>query len=367
MHRSSSMYRARSRFIICLITMVFCVLLTACTANITTTGNPPVISTASSGGSGCQGSSCAVGSGAQGVQVFVEPNAGDRVITDAIAGAKKSVWMEMYLLTDRNVINSLEDAARRGVDTRVMLETHPYGSGSVSPTQTLDRLKAAGVQTNSTSPSFALTHEKGMVIDGSTAFIMSCNLTLSALGGSSGTTNREYGIIDTNQQDVQSVIDIFNADWNRANVQVNDANLVVSPINSRNDFTSLIDSAKKSLVIEAEEMQDSNVEQAIVNAAKRGVQVQVILPSPGGSSGDSNSSGIATIKQGGAQVKEDPHYYMHAKMMVIDGQKGFIGSENISTASLDRNRELGIILSDQNVLNTLQQTFQQDWGDSQSA
>lgn len=358
MHYPPSTQKMSSKLLSYILLVALCVLLAACTADITTT--PSGLGTVTTS------STSTVGAGTQGLQVFVEPDAGDHVITDAINGAKKSVWMEMYLLTDRNVINALEDAARRGVDTRVMLETHPYGGGSVSPTQTLDRLKAAGVQTNSTSPSFALTHEKGLIIDGNTAFIMSCNMTLSALGGSSSTSNREYGIIDTNSQDVQTVINIFNADWNRSNVQINDPNLVVSPINSRDDFTSLINGAQKTLVVEAEEMQDSNIEQALVGAAKRGVQVQVILPSASGSSGDSNSSGIDTIKQGGVQVKEDTKLYMHAKMMVIDGQKAFVGSENISTASLDRNRELGLILSDQNVINTLQQTFQQDWTTSKS-
>jgi cardiolipin synthase A/B len=119
------------------------------------------------------------------------------------------------------------------------------------------------------------------------------------------------------------------------------------------------------LLIEAEEMNDSMIEQAIVAAAQRGVHVEVILPSPSGSS-DSNSSGIATIKQGGVQVEEDSHLYIHAKIIVVDGSKAFVGSENISTQSLDRNRELGIIVSDTNVLNTLQQTFQKDWGDSHS-
>jgi len=52
--------------------------------------------------------------------------------------------------------------------------------------------------------------------------------------------------------------------------------------------------------------------------------------------------------------------------MVIDGQKAFVGSQNISAQSLDQNRELGIIISDQGVLQTLQQTFQQDWSDSQA-
>jgi hypothetical protein len=43
-----------------------------------------------------------------------------------------------------------------------------------------------------------------------------------------------------------------------------------------------------------------------------------------------------------------------------------VGSENISTQSLDQNRELGMLVSDSGVLNTLQQAFQQDWGDSQA-
>src|SRR5215469_15867990 len=53
------------------------------------------------GSSQCQ-SNCTVGSGAQGVRVFVEPEAGDSAITGAISGATKSVWLEIYLLTDRN-------------------------------------------------------------------------------------------------------------------------------------------------------------------------------------------------------------------------------------------------------------------------
>ncbi len=155
---------------------------------------------------------------------------------------------------------------------------------------------------------------------------------------------------------------------NVSNAQYNDPNLVVSPDNSRNAFASLINGAHKTLAIEAEEMQDSQIEQDLVNAAQRGVQVQVILPASSSSSesDDSNGQGISTIEQGGVQVKEDHHLYMHAKIIVVDGQQAFVGSENISTASLDHNRELGLIVSDQSVLNTLQQTFQQDWATSQT-
>jgi phosphatidylserine/phosphatidylglycerophosphate/cardiolipin synthase-like enzyme len=332
--------------------------------DITITG-PSGSGLGGTGGGSCQ-SNCTLGPGINGVQVYVEPDDGEGVITGAIRGAHKSVWLEMYLLTDTNIIHALEDAANSGVDVRVMLEPHPYGE-SASATRTLDELRAAGVKAQDTDPAFPLTHEKGMIIDGKTAYIMTSNFTRSALGGSSGTTNREYGIIDTNSREVQAVTAIFNADWNHTTAQFRDSNLVVSPINSRNAFTSLIGSAHHTLLVEAEEMQDSSIESALIGAAQHGVKVEVILPPSSGSSGSGNDQGIATISQGGVQVREDPRLYMHAKIIVVDGTRAFVGSENISTQSLDGNRELGIIVSDTGVVSKLTSTFQTDWGDSRSA
>lgn len=346
-------------FYISAIILILCILLSGCSANFSS-----LVSS-----SNTSVDNITLGSGAQGVSVFVEPEASDHGITSAITGAQKSVWVEMYLLSDRNVIKALEEAAHKGIDVRVMLEMHPYGGGS-SPQKVLDQLLAAGAKAQPSDSSFALTHEKGMIIDGTTAYIMTSNFTRAALGGTSGgkagTKNREYDIVDSNPQDVQAVIAIFNADWNHTTAQLNDPNLVVSPINSRNAFTSLIGSARHSILLEGEEMQDSGIEQALLNAAKRGAQVQVILPSATSGSSDSNSEGIITLKQGGVQVKEDPLLYMHAKIIVVDGQKAFVGSENVSAQSLDKNRELGIIVADSSVLSILQQTFKQDWSDSRS-
>src|SRR2546423_641562 len=133
------------------IALLLCILLSGCTGNISTNG------------SGDNSGPTSIGSGVQGVQIFVEPDAGEHSITDAIANAKKSVWLEMYLLTDRNVIRALEEAANRGVDVRVMLEPHPFGGGG-SPARTMDQMKAAGAKVEASDPSFALTHEKGMII-----------------------------------------------------------------------------------------------------------------------------------------------------------------------------------------------------------
>src|SRR6266849_9965608 len=187
--------------LISIVTLALCLLLAGCNVYISAPAptSPGGIGS-STGSSSCQ-SNCVVGSGAHGVRIFVEPDAGEQVITNAISSAQKSIWLEIYLLSDRNVIRALEDAANRGLDVRVMLEPHPFGGGT-SPSKTLDELAAAGIKTQFTNPSFALTHEKGMIIDGTTAYIMTSNFTRSALGGygsgSSYPSNREYDIVDTN-------------------------------------------------------------------------------------------------------------------------------------------------------------------------
>ncbi len=295
--------------------------------------------------------------GPQSLQVFVEPEAGETPILNGINKAQKSVWLEIYLMTDNNIIQALESDAKRGLDVRVMLEPHPFGGGS--PQTTLDALNAAGVKAQTSNTVFKYTHEKGMIIDGSVAYIMTSNFTNSAILTGK---NREYDIIDSTPQDVQGTIDIFNADWNRTAEHVTDPSLVISPDNSRNDFVTFINNAKSSLIIEAEEMQDTTVEQAIASAAKRGVTVQVILPTPQSGSTDYNAAGIAVIKAGGAQVKEDGQLIMHAKMMVADGTNAYVGSINISSNSFDNNRELGVLFTDQGIITTLKQTFQNDWG-----
>jgi phosphatidylserine/phosphatidylglycerophosphate/cardiolipin synthase-like enzyme len=109
-----------------------------------------------------------------GVQLFVEPEAKEAPVLAAIRGATHSIWIEMYLFTNLDVVCALEDAAHRGVETRVLLEMNPYGSGDVSPRLLSEKLTATGVQVRPTNPAFTYTHAKFMLVDGATAYIMEC-------------------------------------------------------------------------------------------------------------------------------------------------------------------------------------------------
>jgi len=284
------------------------------------------------------------------VTVFVEPEAGAQPVVSALRRAESSILMKMYLMTEREVIAALKDAVARGVSVRVMLEEDPYGYGDNEAV--FADLQAAGVQVKWANPTFRLTHEKSIVVDGRMALIMTLNQTHSAF-----TRNREFGVITSDPADVAEIVAVFEADWERRAPVLSNPRLVWSPDNSRERILALLDGATESLDLEQLAMQDEEVEDHLIAAAERGVRVRV-LTSPGI---EANEPGLERLREGGVEVRYLKKPFVHAKVIVADGRRALVGSINISTASLDFNRELSILLDDPEALDTLEITFEQDW------
>src|SRR5689334_16096427 len=80
------------------ILLLSCCLLVGCDVNLSGSGGP----------STCLGN-CTVGTGAHGLAMFVEPDDGPEPIVNAIRNAKKSVWLEIYLLSNQDIISALEE------------------------------------------------------------------------------------------------------------------------------------------------------------------------------------------------------------------------------------------------------------------
>jgi len=91
--------------------------------------------------------------------------------------------------------------------------------------------------------------------------------------------------------------------------------------------------------------------------------VRVILPAPASGSLDYDAPGIRAVGAAGVRVRRLPraYLYIHAKAIVADGRRAFVGSQNLSAASLDGNRELGVIIADRGAIGTLESTFAGDW------
>jgi len=326
-----------------------------------------------------------LGPGVHPVDLIVEPD--DRVspLSRAIRDANTSVRLEMYELTNPTLVRALEYAHASGVDVRVILEPHPYGASSTINQTAYDNLMAADIPVRWSSPRYLLTHQKSMVVDNAVAYVMTTKgppgnkginyppvssvdsaknwdvypLTPPNFTRAAFKANREFDVVDRNPRDVASVAAVFEADWTGRAYTPRDPNLPLSPLDARPMLTALVGSARHTLDVYAEELQDPAMEAALAAAARRGARVRLILPAPKGV--DRDAAGIAAITRAGARVYRAGGLYIHAKAIVVDGRRAFVGSQNLSPASLDHNRELGVIINDRDAIATLEQTFASDW------
>ena len=228
-------------------------------------------------------------------------------------------------------------------------------------------LRSQGVPVQWSPSYFSLTHEKSLVVDGDRAIIMTFNLVSKYYA-----TGRDFGVVDTDRRDVAAMEHTFGTDWKGSGAvgsadgirSGNDGDagddLVWSP-GSEQTLIDLIGGAKRSLYIYNEEMADTAVTKALIDAAVNGVAVYVDMT--GASEWKWEFRELATA---GVHVRtypdtDDAPLYIHAKMIVADGIRAFVGSENFSAASLDDNRELGILTSNPSFIASLMRTFTADW------
>jgi phosphatidylserine/phosphatidylglycerophosphate/cardiolipin synthase-like enzyme len=266
--------------------------------------------------------------------VLVEPSDQGAALIDAIHNAKTSVHMTMYLLTARSIVDALVERRSAGVEVKVILN-RSFEDSEGSNARVFQELKDADVDIVWSSDMYELTHEKCVIIDGESAWIMTMNATESGLEW-----NREYIAVDTDRAQVELAESIFAADFTGAPTPEGVDALVVSPVNALDKMRALLASATSSIDVEAEELTDSDIVRDLADKARAGVTVHVVLPT--GSHGYGMRA-VAELGQAGVEVRGVESPYVHAKAVVIDGRTAFVGSENFSATSLTRNRELGVI------------------------
>ncbi len=286
--------------------------------------------------------------------LLVMPDDGVDAALALIDGAKSTIRFKIYLLTYRPIRQALVRAAQRGVDVRVLIDQHPVG-GDASNAASYQVLKDGGVHVKWAPGEFKNTHEKSLVVDDRRALIATFNFTHSSF-----TRNREYGLLSAQPDLVAGVAAIFDADWKGENVSLSpDSPLVLSPENSRPRIMALITGARRSLWLEEATLLDRDITKALAAAAKRGVEVRFLAPLR--NENDRAAENLALLTAAGAQVARLDSPYIHAKAILVDDQRAFVGSENLTFTSFELNRELGVITTDPGVLTRLRKTMARDW------
>ena len=296
------------------------------------------------------------GESAAPIRLLTEPQAGLQPIYRLITEARSSVDLSMYELADPTAEADLAADARRGVDVRVILDQHLEKSANRGA---FDYLAAHGVHVR-WGPADTTFHQKTLTVDDTTSVIMTLNLATRYYPDT-----RDFAVIDTSRTDVSAIAHTFNADFAGRSITPPDGiDLVWSPANAQASVLSVIKHATRTLAVENEEMGDPAVTSALAAAARRGVNVKIIMTAD-----PEWDHAFSELSSAGAHIRLYPYsggaLYVHAKVIVADagrpGQRVLIGSQNFSVASLDYNRELGILSRNGAIVAAVSATLARDY------
>lgn len=294
------------------------------------------------------------GHAATALRIVVEPSDGAAGLVAAIESATSSVHVTMYLLTSHDVIDALVARHAAGVDVRVVLNrTFPSGT-TTNNDGAYATLTGAGIPVHWAPSTFTLTHEKCVIVDAREAWIMTMNATVT-----SPTSNREYLAVDRDPTEVADAERIFAGDFAGTPITSYAGPLVVAPLNAQARIYALLAGAAHTIDVEDEELSDRDTVNALVAAAGRGVRVRVVLSD--GTRSAAGQTALTNLRTAGIPVHALSSPYVHAKAIVVDGASAYVGSENLTYASLTGNREVGIVTTLPAAVSTVASTIAADF------
>lgn len=324
-----------------------------------------------------------------------------QAIFHAVRNAKHHINLEYYIFEDvESAGEHLGDLliAKQQAGVQVNLIYDSVGSIN-TPAELFDRLRQAGVkvvQFNPLNPlkakrSYSINdrdHRKILIVDGATGIVGGVNLskTYQSLPFEGGDGKAEYWR-DTDMQIDGPVVaqlqKLFVEQWARQqgppldaanfypNVPARGKEVIriigSSPHNlvSRYYVTliSAIRNAEKSIFLSASYFVPTPAEkQALVHAARRGVDVRLLLPdrSDAKPALAIQHSHYSDLLKAGIKIFESHNVILHSKTVVIDGVWSTIGSSNFDHRSVLFNDEVDVVILGSATGSELEHMFQQD-------
>ncbi len=294
--------------------------------------------------------------------LVVLPDDSAKPIVDAIDHAQKSLRIKMFVFSDPQLLEAVIKAHHRGVRVRIMLNP-TRRSGEKENDESRQKLAAAGVDVIDSNPAFGLTHEKSMVVDDSSAWVKSLNWQTKNL-----TETRDYAVVTEHPQEVDEIIQCFEADWTRQPFDPGEKSHMIWCVgNGRQRIAEFVDQAKHSLWVQNERYQDQVIIERLVRAQRRGVKVHIMARPPHSLKKEKLMEGVGGLRildDVGVKVHKVRGLKLHAKLLFADGVRAIIGSINLAPGSFDSRRELAIEVRDEEVVDRIHKVVHSDWDNS---
>lgn len=309
----------------------------------------------------------------------------------AIAGATSSVNLEMYIFDDGEIgtrfARALAARARAGVEVRVLVDG--FGS-SLGPLR--GELEAAGAQVRVYKPLriYSIyrignrTHRRILTVDGRVGYCGGVGFDDRWKGNALSSSEWRDTMIEVEGPVVAQLQHAFAQDWVHTTGEVLNGNKqfpALAPVGSvlaqviaasRADSISTsklllymaIQAAQRSIWIEnAYFVPDRQIREGLAAAARRGVDVRVIVP---GEYIDSPNVRAAAryhygeLLDAGVAIHEYRPTMMHNKVMVVDRTWSTVGSINFVNRSMKKNAEVNIAIYDAGFASTVETMVRED-------
>lgn len=306
----------------------------------------------------------------------------------AIQEARDHINVEFYIIEDDEVGNRFADAliAKRaeGVDVNLIFDSV---GGINTPSAFFDRLKAGGVRVLEFNPINPLTarrgwevnwrdHRKVLIVDGRTAFVGGINISSVYSRGSFSKRQRPKAESKLPWRDTHVQLEgpvvaefqrMFVDTWQKQGGELlTDKRYFPPPATKGPDVAravggtpedspnpiyvtmlSAIRSAETSVhLTNAYFVPDKQMIAALTEAAARGVDVKIILPSTtdSGLVFHAGRSYYTALLRGGVKIYEQKDAVLHAKTAVVDGVWSTVGSTNLDWRSFVHNNEINAVI-----------------------
>ncbi len=293
------------------------------------------------------------------------------VVLKMLEGAKTSVdFIQLefhYDPTVKKIQDALRAAVKRGVKVRGLLEDNIRFNATSAK-----YLNSFGIKTKLDTPA-KMTHNKLFIVDKEKVLLGSTNLTSNAIDN-----NNETNVYLQSPPLGAFFTRYFEQLFQNSAAEPRSETLElpgVSTVINRQHFPALLkllDSARKKIQILMYGMSynanypDSSPNRlidALIDARKRGVEVEVILDKSDYNQmlNEVNAATREHLEKGGVRVRYDSEKITsHAKLIIVDDQ-AVVGSPNWGYKALDVRNECSLIVSDPKTVNSFRQYFHRIW------
>jgi len=273
-------------------------------------------------------------------------------LVQKIDTAQDRVYLEVYIFTEKRIFAAMKRAHERGVDVRAILEKNPYKAPRLNDAR-FTGLQQSGIQVVwSNANNYSLNHAKFLIIDNE-VIISTGNMSYSTF-----TKNRDFFVFLNDPEILTTFEQIFEYDFQGKLFSPYHENIVLSPRYAREKLTHMILSAEQSIDMYFQYLKDDELLDAILQKARQWIEIRMVLDDD---YYEDDFEEVEYLRSQGIQIHKYAKSSMHAKAILVDQKSLFIGSVNFSSYSLDKNREVGVIISDSKMIEIFSSVFHSDF------